>query len=482
MLTAVEGLIRELREVGVPVSTTEHLDAVRSLELVDLGDRAEVKSALRTTLVKTAQHQAAFDVVFDVFFALDAATPAGADDAAEGPDRQDGGAGGAGEGEGGSPSGGAGGGTGLADLDDGRIRELLLDALDLEDAPTIRRIAGLVVDRHSRIEPGRPVAGTFYLLRAMRAVDGDGLLRQLLARHQDPVGRSDDLGRRLTVETYEARLDGFRQEVESQIRRRLVADRGSAAVARTLRQPLPEDVEFLQASQRQIAELRSTMQPLARKLAARLEQKRRHRRRGALDFRRTVRRSMSTGGAPAEPVFRHGRPAKPQLVVIADISGSVSAFAAFTLQLAYALRTEFAAVRCFVFVDGVDEVTHVLAESDDIATATRRINSEGGGVWLDGRSDYGHALESFWERYGDQVRSRSTVIVLGDARNNYHASRADVLAALRRRAGHLYWLNPEPSSAWDTGDSIIGEYARHCDAVHECRNVRQLRAFVESLD
>ena len=277
-------------------------------------------------------------------------------------------------------------------------------------------------------------------------------------------------------------MGGFRQEVESQIRRRLVADRGPAAVARTLRQPLPEDVEFLQASQRQVAELRSTMQPLARKLAARLEQKRRHRRRGALDFRRTVRRSMSTGGAPAEPVFRHGRPAKPQLVVIADISGSVSAFAAFTLQLAYALRTEFAAVRCFVFVDGVDEVTHVLAESDDIATATRRINSEGGGVWLDGRSDYGHALESFWERYGDQVRSRSTVIVLGDARNNYHASRADVLAAIRRRAGHLYWLNPEPSSAWDTGDSIIGEYARHCDAVHECRNARQLRAFVESLD
>ena len=184
---------------------------------------------------------------------------------------------------------------------------------------------------------------------------------------------------------------------------------------------MPEDVEFLQASQRQVAELRSTMQPLARKLAARLEQKRRHRRRGALDFRRTVRRSMSTGGAPAEPVFRHGRPAKPQLVVVADISGSVSAFAAFTLQLAYALRTEFAAVRCFVFVDGVDEVTQVLAESDDIATATRRINSEGGGVWLDGRSDYGHALESFWERYGDQVRSRSTVIVLGDARNNYHA-------------------------------------------------------------
>jgi uncharacterized protein with von Willebrand factor type A (vWA) domain len=270
--------------------------------------------------------------------------------------------------------------------------------------------------------------------------------------------------------------------VEAEIRRRMVADRGAAAVARTLRQPLPEDIDFLQASQRQVRELRVAMQPLARKLAARLAEKRRHRRRGTLDFRRTVRRSMSSGGVPAEPVFRHARPAKPHLVVIADISGSVSSFAAFTLQLTYALRTEFAAVRCFVFVDGVDEVTDVLAEADDIVAATNRINREGRGVWLDGRSDYGHALGTFQERWGGQLRSRSTVIVLGDARNNYHATRSDVLAAVRRRAGHVYWLNPEPSSAWDTGDSVISEYAAHCDAVYECRNVRQLKAFVESLD
>jgi uncharacterized protein with von Willebrand factor type A (vWA) domain len=494
MLDAVEGLVQELRAVGIPVSTTEHLDAVRALEHVALGDRAEVKAALRTSLVKTVEHQAAYDVVFDLFFALDAATGAdGSDDrAAPGDDADAAGAGGAGEGaagDGGAPSGpGGGGGGGLAELDDGRIRELLLDALQQQDSLTMRRIAGLLVDRHSRIEPGRPVAGTFYLLRAMRAVDADAVPGDLLARDREAgdaagiAGRAADLRQRLAIEEYRARLEGFRREVESQIRRRLVADRGAAAVARTVRRPLPEDIEFLQASQRQVDELRSVMQPLARKLAARLAEKRRHHRRGSLDFRRTVRRSMSTGGVPAEPVFRRARPAKPHLMVIADISGSVSAFAGFTLQLTYALRTEFAAVRCFVFVDGVDEVTHVLEEADDIAAATRRINSEGGGVWLDGRSDYGHALEAFHERYAGEIRSRSTVIVLGDARNNYHAARADVLAAVRRRAGHLYWLNPEPAIAWDTGDSVISEYARHCDAVVECRNLRQLRAFVESLD
>ena len=485
MLGAVEGLVRELREVGVPVSTTEHLDAVRTLEHVDLGDRAQVKAALGTSLVKTVEHQGAFDVVFDLFFSLDPqAAEAGAGDPADGGPGAAGAGGEAGDGDGTAPGSGGGGGGRLADLADDRLRRLLIAALRHGDAATMRRIAGLVVDRHAGIEPGRPVAGTLYLARAMRAIAADDLLADLTAGETaEPAGAgAADLRRRLAIEEQAARVAGFRREVEAEIRRRLVADRGAADVARTLRQPLPEDVEFLQASQRQVAELRSVIRPLARKLAARLAEKRRHRRRGALDFRRTVRRSMSTGGVPAEPVFRHRRPAKPHLVVIADVSGSVSAFAAFTLQLTYALRTEFAAVRCFVFVDGVDEVTHVLAESDDIATAMRRIEDAGGGVWLDGRSDYGHALESFHARYGGEIRSRSTVLVLGDARNNYHATRAEVLAAIRRRAGHLYWLNPEPAATWDTGDSVIGEYAPHCDAVLECRTVRQLRAFVESLD
>jgi uncharacterized protein len=190
---------------------------------------------------------------------------------------------------------------------------------------------------------------------------------------------------------------------------------------------------------------------------------------------------MSTGGVPMTPVFRPPRPAKPELVILADISGSVSNFAVFTLQLTYALRTEFTRVRSFVFVDTIDEVTEILAGADNIAAATAEINARGCGVWLDGHSDYGNALRSFRERYGDQLRSRSTVLVLGDARSNYHAPGADALKELSRRAGHLFWLNPESYSAWDSGDSVISQYAPFCDAVFECRNIRQLRAFIEQL-
>jgi uncharacterized protein with von Willebrand factor type A (vWA) domain len=351
----------------------------------------------------------------------------------------------------------------------------------------MRALASLFVDRHAGIEPGRPVAGTYYVFRTLRAVDPDRLLARLAGPGEQAPGpapeqATDPLRRRLEIEGYEAQLQKFRQMVEAQVRQRLVDDRGAAAVARTLRRPLPEDVDFLTSSRDQIADMRAVLDPLTRRLATRLAAKRRHHRRGALDFRRTVRRSLSTGGVPVRPAFRKPHPAKPELFVLADISGSVSTFAAFTLQLMYALRSQFSRVRSFVFVDGVDEVTDVLQRAPDVVEAARHINAAGSGVWLDGRSDYGHALSGFWDTWGGEVRRRTTVIVLGDARTNYHDPREGALKAVSQRAGHVFWLNPEPVSAWNSGDSVIARYHPFCDAVYECRNIRQLRAFVEDLD
>jgi hypothetical protein len=194
-----------------------------------------------------------------------------------------------------------------------------------------------------------------------------------------------------------------------------------------------------------------------------------------------MRDSLSTGGVPIDVRYHGPRPAKPQLVVLADISGSVAAFAAFTLQLTYAMRGQFSRVRCFVFVDGLDEVTSLLERARSLLDVTSEINQLGLGVWLDGRSDYGNAIETFWQTYGAALRTRTTVLILGDARSNYHSPRAEALGKIAGRAGQVFWLNPEPSTAWDSGDSVIGQYARHCDEVVECRNLRQLRAFVERL-
>lgn len=502
MIAAVEGLVAELRLVGVPVSASEYIDALAALKCSDLSERAVVKTALGTALVKDAQHESTYSAVFDLYFAGrgdltdDKAAEGSAGGVAAGGGTAGGGTGDAGvTGEAGGSGGAGGGAAGVLDLvDDDGLRSLLLTALEANQPTLLRALAAVIVSRYAGIQPGRAVAGTYYLFRAMRAVSPDTLPARLLAAstgvgagtgavggaagaHTDP----DGLTRTLLAEEYERRVAEFQREVEAEIRRRLVADRGAADVARTLRKPLPEDVDFLTASAGQIAELREIVAPMARKLAATLADRQRRHRRGALDFRRTARKSMSTGGVPMTPVFRRPRPAKPELVILADISGSVSAFAEFTLHLTFALRTEFTKVRSFVFVDTVDEVTEILAGAEDIAAATAQINARGCGVWLDGRSDYGNSLRLFYERYGRQLRSRTTVLVLGDARANYHASGAASLRELARRAGHLFWLNPEPSAAWDSGDSVMREYTQFCDEVFECRNVRQLRAFIAEL-
>ena len=159
----------------------------------------------------------------------------------------------------------------------------------------------------------------------------------------------------------------------------------------------------------------------------------------------------------------------------------MASFARFTLMLVYAISNQFSKVRAFVFIDGVDEVTSFFEGVEDVTEAVHRVNTEADVVWVDGHSDYGHAFEVFWNQWGKEVGPKTSVLLLGDARNNYHASQAWVVKEMRNRARHVFWLNPEPRSYWDTGDSIVGEYATHCDGVFEVRNLRQLEAFVDHL-
>jgi uncharacterized protein with von Willebrand factor type A (vWA) domain len=149
--------------------------------------------------------------------------------------------------------------------------------------------------------------------------------------------------------------------------------------------------------------------------------------------------------------------------------------------LVHAISSQFSKVRSFVFVDGLDEVTSLFEGVDDPAVAVARINAEADVIAFDGHSDYGRALLTFHTNFADQITRRATVLILGDGRNNYHQPHAEVLADLRYRAKAVYWLNPEPRAYWNSGDSIIDKYEPYCDAVIECRTLRQLEAFVGQL-
>jgi uncharacterized protein len=472
LLETLSGFVKELRAAGIPVSLTENLDAMEALRHIPLEDRDAFKYALAATLVKNNAHWKAFETVFEVYFSLRGRQYHLTDNTDGAADELITDLLGAREGD----------GSGTDGLTPEQLAEMLYRALMDGNDAMMRAIARAAVTRYAGMEPGRPVGGTYYLYRTLRQLDLDAVLEKMMAAARERThDELTDLEERLTREEYEARLDALRREIEAEIRRRLVADRGAEAVAKSLRKPLPEDIDFMHASREELVALRKAIAPLTRKLAVRLARKRRHGRKGPLDFRSTVRHSLSYGGVPAEPKFRYPRPSKPEIMVVADISGSVAAFARFTLQMVYAISSQFSRVRSFVFIDGIDEVTDYFKGEEDISVAIHRINTEADVIWVDGHSDYGHAFEAFWERWGRDINAKTTVLLLGDARNNYHAAQAWVLAEMAKKARHVYWLNPEPRSYWDTGDSIVGQYATHCDGAYECRNLKQLERFVEQL-
>ena len=434
-----------LRRAGVPVAVSDGLDAMRAAAEVDLLSRRQLHEALAATMVKSAGHRPAFDTLFDVYFPR----RSGAGHAPDDP-------------------------TNDRDVGD-FLAELVERLLEGDDA-AMRSMAHEAVQTFGRVE-GRDGAPEYFSYRVFRNININGILRRAMGQAQTAA---DPLTQRLLHDELELRLRHFREEIEAEIRRRMVERRGPEDVARKLVRALPEDVDFFHVTADEQAEMRRAVKPLARRLATRLAVKRKRARRGRLDTRRTLRRALATGGVPIDPAWKSRKITRPELLLICDVSGSVAAFARFTLMFCHALQGQFARVRSFAFIDTVDEVTH-LFEEGDFSDAMKRLNSEADLVWLDGHSDYGHAFERFHAGWADTITPRTTVIVLGDARNNYRAANAWVLADLRRRGRRLYWLNPEPSGTWDSGDSVVREYARHCDDMVECRTLRQLAKFVERI-
>jgi uncharacterized protein with von Willebrand factor type A (vWA) domain len=442
-----------LRRAGVGATQSESIDAVRSLPHLDLLEREQLREALAAVTVTSRTHRRSFDDLFELYFPARPAaqddTPAVSDEPADELDQ------------------------------DAYLRELL-ETLFQGGDETIRQLARLAVEEFGRVE-GRDGGASYFQYRVFRAVDLQQLLRDLLQRAQDDGDNElTALEERLARDEFEARLRTFQQEVEAEIRRRAAAQRGLDQVADRMARPPVEELDLFHLSAEDQAQLRAQVRPLARKLATRVAVKRRHGKDGRLDVRRTVRRSLSTGGVPFEPSFRPRRPHKPELFVICDVSGSVASFARFTLMLVHALQEQFSKVRSFAFIDTLDEVT-ALFEAGDAADAMRRMLSEAELVWLDGHSDYGHSFERFHAEHARDVTPRSTVLILGDARNNYRQANAWVLQDLQRRARHVYWLNPEPIQFWDTGDSIAASYGRFVEDMVEVRNLKQLAAFVERI-
>jgi uncharacterized protein len=443
MLNRLQSFASKLRDAGVPVSNHEMLVVAEALGHLDFSDRESFKWGLASSLCRAPGHLEVFSTLFDLFFAPEG-FPEDFDPLAAPED--------------------------LSELEETELLEAIIKALREGREGELRQLARAVLDRLSA-----DASGGLLLDRARRLLDLDRLLQRLAER--EGVADFEQAIWRMEVKT---RLERLRRMLEQEVRRRMVADRGAEEVAdRILRVPL-EERDFATITSDEVAEVKRAVVSLARRLASRLAKLRKQGARGRLDMRKTFRRSLSTGGAMVEPQFKVRSPSRPDLVLLCDVSGSVAAFTRFTLLLVACLQVQFPRIRSFLFIDTVDEVTDTLKETDPTEAIPRALQIANV-VWLDGHSDYGHSFKRFHESYLESVNDRSHVVVLGDARSNYRDPEAWVLKDLKERAKRVWWLNPEATQHWDTGDSVMSAYAEYCDAVHECRNLKQLAKFVERL-
>jgi uncharacterized protein len=448
-----------LRRHGVSVGPGETIDAARVLTALDLTHREHLREGLAAALLRRSGQREAFDTLFDLYFP--AALGVGARPA-EVPRVDD----------------------GPVDVD--ALRELLADLLRAGDTAALAELARAAVDALGRSgAAGTGVRGAgaqpgWSAYQALRVLSPETLLAQILTDLRADVDDMDGFTDEVLRREIRDRIAAFRRMITDEVRRRTAEIRGREQVARSAVPVQTEHVEFLSAHGEQLARLRRTVHPLARRLASRLAVRRRHAKRGELDMRRTLRRSMSTGGVPMRPAYRTRRPGRPELVVLCDVSGSVAGFSHFTLLLVQALREQFSKVRVFAFVERADEVTHLFEPGAELSGVMQRVLREADLVTFDGHSDYGGSFGSFAEHWGDAVGPKSSLLVLGDARTNYRDPNLAVLKRLAGQARHAHWLNPEPRRQWGSGDSAALRYADVLP-MHECRTAAQLADVVEAL-
>jgi len=453
------GFVEALRAQGISVGPSETVDAGRVMSVLGLSDREVLREGLACAVLRRPDHRDTYDAMFDLWFpaALGARATVLMDDDEDGTASPD-------------------------DLEALRAQlvELLGDDSDLGDRDErMKALIAHIVESYGRYSSSRGPSYSSY--QALKAMGLDQLEGRLLAGLLAPYGEEPTLTQEQIAKAIASRrISQLRKMVEAETKRRTAEQLGRDHVAMYGIPQLSENVEFLRASGEQLRQMRRVVAPLARTLATRLAARRRRSRAGEIDLRKTLRKSMNTGGVPIDVVLRKPRPARPELVVLCDVSGSVAGFSHFTLLLVHALRQQFSRVRVFAFIDTTDEVTHLFGPEADLAMAVQRITRESGVYTRDGHSDYGNAFTSFTENYPTVLSPRSSLLVLGDGRNNYRNPEVDVLHRMVTESRYAHWLNPEPRQLWGSGDSAVPRY-QDVITMHECRNAKQLAEVIDGL-
>jgi uncharacterized protein with von Willebrand factor type A (vWA) domain len=460
-----------LRKSGIRVSTAEAIDSFVALEELSVEDREIFKDALRTTMVKRGEEIATYDHLFDLFWSgfydnlRESFGQATAGMAESGIDveellraiaellKQ--------------------GNAQTGDLSE--LARALLTA-DLSQLENLIRMAAEQAGT-SRIENFLQVG--FFSRRTLEQMGAEGAADQLrqLADQLEQAGMSPEQIQALR-NLIDRLLEAMRRSVRSYTEREL-QKQNHDYMEKFRRETLLEK-SFYHLTEDEIRKMREVVERLAQRIKNVLSIRRRRLKRGKLDLHQTLRRNMSHGGIPFELIFKQRKKERPKLVILTDVSSSVANVSRFMLQFVYSLQEAFTKIRSFVFVAELGEVTPLFQEKD-ISDAIEAALEGGDVINVYTRSNFGYAFHHFWQNFLSAIDNKTTVLILGDARNNYNDPRAWCLRDIHNKAKNVVWLNPENPSAWGFGDSVMDKYLPYCDVAEECRNLRQLSKIVDSL-
>ncbi|MBI5628696.1 MAG: VWA domain-containing protein [Candidatus Rokubacteria bacterium] len=452
--------IGDLRRAELRISPSEALDALAASAEIGLEDRDTFRTALATTLVKESRDLPTFDRLFDLYFLDLEALGAGLKKAL-GPE-------------------------------DPRMRELL-DRLAAEDGLQMDEMTELMLrgegaDMEMAIRQGGEGTGLerlmyflqigYFSRRIYDKFDWDAIERDLSRIMRLLEARGLDPGQLARIRNYlDLRLEAFRRMIRQHVEREL--ERRAYRQGEKLTREVLSDKPLFALSPDEVAQMKAVVARLARRIKDALALRQRQEEKGRLDSKRTIRQSLQYGGVPMEVRFRRRHREKPKLVTLCDVSDSVRNASRFMLQLVWSLQECFSRVRSYAFVSEIAEVTQAF----NTYTVDKAIEwaLKSSSVDYHCRSDFGYAFSRFCRTELESLDRKTTVLVLGDARNNYNDPQAWAVRQIRERVKGIIWLNPEGQWGWGIGDSVMPLYAPSCDIVKECRTVGQLVQVVDQL-
>jgi uncharacterized protein with von Willebrand factor type A (vWA) domain len=459
-----------LRKSGIRVSVAEGIDAFQALDHLSIQDRSLFKHALRATVVKRADDIRTYDQLFDLYWS------GFYDSLRETFDN-------------------VGGEMGEGGMDLDQLMQQMAEMMGQMDGDMdlgelakalltqdLSQLENMIREAAERAGAGRienMLQVGFFSRRTVEQMDleGAGGEMEALAQRMAEMGMGSEDVEALR-ELIQKLMESVRKSVKNYVERELQTQNHD--YMEKFRKEMLQEKSFYHLTEEEIARMREVVQRLAQRIKNVLSIRKKRKKRGKLDLHNTLRRNMARGGLPFEVIFKHRRKDRPKLVILCDVSSSVANVSRFMLQFMYGLQEAFTKIQSYVFVSDLGEVSHCFKERD-VSSAVENALEGGGVVNVYTRSNFGHAFHLFWKNHLASIDNRTTVLVLGDARNNYNNPMDWCLRDIHNKAKNVVWLNPESPSAWGFGDSVMNKYAPHCDVVEECRNLRQLSKIVDRI-